>query len=111
MSSLAINLVISHSKSEGAMMIDAVLDCRYLLDGKNPLTRAEYEVASKFVRGQSYEDVASGRNVSVETVKSQVSSILSKTETRDRVQLMMLVLEANLQSMPCTFSKDKKPKG
>lgn len=105
MSGIAIDLTIPQSRSDGATMVNAVLDCGNLLCGKNPLTRAEYEVASMFVRGLSYEEIARGRNVSFETVKSQVTSILSKSETCNRVQLMMLVLEANLESMPYTFVK------
>ena len=59
------------------------------------LTKAESLVANIFLKGKSYSDIADIRNVSPETVKSQVRSILSKTSSRNRTEFIHCVLSIN----------------
>jgi len=90
---------ISRSKNldnESYLSIDTLLDCRCLMALQNPLTRAEYEVATSFIRGLSYGEIAQLRDVSQDTVKSQITRLLSKTDSRHRFELLMRVLESNL---------------
>lgn len=57
------------------------------------LTGAETETCKYLAYGQSNTDIAKERNVSVETVKSQVSSILRKTNMTRRSDIISLVLK------------------
>lgn len=56
------------------------------------LTPAEARVTGRLVLGRSVEDIAHESGVSVETVRSQVRSILSKTNTGRQGELISLVL-------------------
>lgn len=58
------------------------------------LTRREAEVLDHVIRGQPNQEIASNLNVSEQTVKFHVSSILAKLAVRSRAQLIALV--ANL---------------
>ena len=57
------------------------------------LSAAESEVCALLVEGRSNLDIADIRNVSPETIKSQVKSILSKTNCQRRSDLIRLVLK------------------
>lgn len=56
------------------------------------LTPAEARVTGRLVLGRSVEEIAGESGVSVETVRSQVRSILSKTNTGRQGELISLVL-------------------
>jgi DNA-binding CsgD family transcriptional regulator len=56
------------------------------------LTPAEARVTGRLVLGRSVEEIASESGVSVETVRSQVRSILAKTNTGRQGELISLVL-------------------
>jgi len=56
-------------------------------------TRAENSVAQKLVEGWTLADIAEERNVSPETVKSQTKSIMQKTNTHKRSELIRLALK------------------
>ncbi len=56
------------------------------------LTLAEAEVLSLIAAGQKTRDIAEQSNRSVETVRSHVKSIMSKTGTNRQVELVRLVL-------------------
>jgi len=62
-----------------------------------PLTKAELEVARLFVTGKKYAQIAAARNVSVDTIKTQIASLLSKTSKNNRFDLIILVVAMNLQ--------------
>lgn len=79
------------------LSIEALLSCGCLLETRDPLTQSEFEVASEFVRGFSYGEIARRRSVSMETVKSQITSVRSKTHTRNRFELLLQVLESNVR--------------
>lgn len=84
-------------KIDGPMLtIDLLLDCDCLLHLDSPLTRAEFEVACKFVSGFTYNEIANQRQVSRETIKSQVANVLSKTSRIRRLDLVKYVIEQNL---------------
>jgi DNA-binding CsgD family transcriptional regulator len=55
------------------------------------LSEAEGEVLAMLVSGDTNAVMAEKRNVSVETIKSQLSSVYSKTSTRKRSDLIRLV--------------------
>jgi DNA-binding CsgD family transcriptional regulator len=56
------------------------------------LTPAEARVTGRLVLGRSVEEIAHETGVSIETVRSQVRSILSKTNTGRQGELISLVL-------------------
>jgi DNA-binding NarL/FixJ family response regulator len=62
------------------------------------LTPREVEVLDHVIRGQPNQEIASKLNVSEQTVKFHVSSILAKLAVRSRAQLISLV--ANLAESP-----------
>ena len=80
------------------LSIDVLLCCGCLLEILDPLTQAEFEVASQLVKGLTCEEIARRRKVSSETVKSQITSVLSKTGVRNRIELLLLVLDSNVSS-------------
>ncbi|MFT5799538.1 MAG: DNA-binding CsgD family transcriptional regulator/pimeloyl-ACP methyl ester carboxylesterase [Candidatus Azotimanducaceae bacterium] len=56
------------------------------------LTGAEADVVQSLVECCSVKDIAALRGRSIDTVRAQVKSILSKTETRSQVELVRLAL-------------------
>jgi pimeloyl-ACP methyl ester carboxylesterase/DNA-binding CsgD family transcriptional regulator len=56
------------------------------------LTAAEVEVVRGLTLGQPLKDIADARGRSVETVRTQVRSILAKTETHSQSELVRVVL-------------------
>lgn len=62
-----------------------------LLTGQFGLSPTEAQVASLLVAGERIEDIAQARQVSVETVRVQVKSVLAKTEMRGQGQLIGLL--------------------
>jgi len=72
--------------SQSGVTVETLLNCECLMKLDYPLTRAEYEVATGFVTGLSYKEIANQRCVSTQTIKSQVASVLSKTRRTRRVE-------------------------
>lgn len=60
------------------------------------LTPAELAVADRLLDGSTYTEIAEIRSVSTETVKTQVRSLLTKTGTRNRSELVRRVLMLNV---------------
>ncbi|MEW8047655.1 MAG: helix-turn-helix transcriptional regulator [Candidatus Thiodiazotropha sp.] len=60
------------------------------------LTKAESEVCRLLVNGLTYTQMAEKRNVSPETIKSQVQSALKKTRSVNRSELIRLALSINI---------------
>ena len=60
------------------------------------LTSAETAICELLVQGLSTEQIAESRSVKVETVRSQMKSLLHKTRTQSRIQLIRLALGINL---------------
>ncbi|MEW8322399.1 MAG: LuxR C-terminal-related transcriptional regulator [Candidatus Thiodiazotropha taylori] len=60
------------------------------------LTKSETEICRLLVHGISNKQMAEMRNVSSETIKSQVQSILKKTRSINRSALIRLVLSINI---------------
>ncbi|OED35497.1 hypothetical protein AB833_30220 [Chromatiales bacterium (ex Bugula neritina AB1)] len=58
------------------------------------LTRAESAVCKLLVDGWTSKRIAEERNVQIDTIKSQIKSILSKTNTDRRSELIRLALKA-----------------
>ena len=56
------------------------------------LTVAEVEIVRGVTLGQPLRDIAGARGRSVETVRTQVRSVLSKTETHSQAELVRVVL-------------------
>lgn len=56
------------------------------------LTMAEVEIVRGITLGHPIRDIAEGRGRSVETVRTQVRSILAKTETHSQSELVRVVL-------------------
>jgi len=57
------------------------------------LSEAEQAVCQHLINGLNNDDIAEQRGVGPETVKSQVSNILHKTQTRSRAELIHLALK------------------
>ena len=60
------------------------------------LTSAEAHVAGMLAEGHSMQDIASQRGVSLETVRSQVRAVFTKTDTRRQSDLVRLLAEIPL---------------
>ena len=60
------------------------------------LTPAETAICELLVQGLTTEQIAESRSVTVETVRSQMKSLLHKTRTQSRIQLIRLALSINL---------------
>ncbi len=56
------------------------------------LTKAEVDVTRALAEGHALSDIAEQRSRSIETIRAQVKSILSKTETRSQAELVRLTL-------------------
>ena len=56
------------------------------------LSPAEVEVVRALAEGQALHDIAETRHRSVDTVRAQLKSIMSKTETRSQTELVRLTL-------------------
>lgn len=56
------------------------------------LTQAEVEVVEAVTEGRPLKDVAEARGRSLETVKTQMKSILAKTETHSQSELVRVIL-------------------
>lgn len=56
------------------------------------LTTSEIEITRGLVEGRSLKEISSDRNRSVDTVRAQLKSILSKTETHSQMELIRIVL-------------------
>ena len=80
-------------------VIDVETQRRISLDGLTKLyglTRAEEKIAELFVQGKKYHEMAEIRNVSPETIKTQINSILTKTGSNSRSELFARVFKINL---------------
>lgn len=60
------------------------------------LTAAETAVAELLFRGHTNDEIADIRGVSLETVKAQVRSLLAKTDSRNRTELVSRLLSVTL---------------
>lgn len=60
------------------------------------LSNAESASLTHYLKGLTYEAIADLRGVSRETVKSQISSVLNKTNARNRTELACLVVAAHV---------------
>ncbi|MGH9665711.1 MAG: helix-turn-helix transcriptional regulator, partial [Bryobacteraceae bacterium] len=68
------------------------------------LTSAEARVAGKLALGQSVEEIAAEAKISVETVRTHLKRILSKTGTERQGELISLIL----RSVPTVGSNDRR---
>ncbi len=66
------------------------------LAGSFGLSKAEGESLTHYLKGFTYENIADMRGVSRETVKSQIRSVLNKTNARNRTELARLVVAAHV---------------
>lgn len=65
-----------------------------LLSGLFDLSVAEASVARAIASGQSLQEIAWAREVSLETVRTQLKGVLAKTGTRRQIDLVRLLLGA-----------------
>jgi len=64
------------------------------------LTAREIEVLQAIVNGACNAEIALSLNITQETVKTHVKSILHKLKARDRTQAVVIALRASLVSLP-----------
>ena len=60
------------------------------------LTGAESAIADLMVKGKSNQSISEIRGVTMGTIKSQIKSVLSKTDTKNRTDLIRRVLSINI---------------
>ena len=70
------------------------VDLSTLLTEVYRLTPAEAELVQLLVQGQTLEEAAGSRNVTLHTVRSQLKQIFAKTHTRRQSELLQLVLSS-----------------
>ncbi len=73
------------------------------------LTTAEADVVQSLVECCSVKDIAEQRGRSIDTVRAQIKSILSKTETRSQVELVRLALSL-MDMSNLTINADPGPR-
>ncbi len=69
----------------------------HILSGLFDLSPAESRVAQKIVEGGSVEEIATAGNLSRETVRNQIKSVLAKTGTSRQAELVGLLLGAQIK--------------
>jgi NarL family two-component system response regulator LiaR len=65
-------------------------------EGSDALTARELEVLRRIARGQNNRGIAAGLHISEQTVKTHVSSLLSKLQVEDRTQAAVRALRSRL---------------
>ncbi len=75
--------------------IDKLLDVNCINGSHCNLTHAELEVTGLLVRGLTYTAIAEARNVSADTVKTQIANIYGKTNCTSRTELLILIAVLN----------------
>lgn len=78
------------SSEDAISLSESVFDVRTLLSPRFEMTKAEIQVANLMCRGYSNREIANIRCVSCDTIKCQVSQILSKTNCRNRAEILLL---------------------
>ncbi len=73
---------------------DLSIDCGRIASAYK-LTATEQQVCQLLTTGLSVADIADSRNVTPDTIKSQLKSIYRKTRCHSRVELIRLALKAN----------------
>lgn len=85
-----------------------------LLKDAFKLTLTEIEIVRNLVEGKSVKEISTERNRSFDTVRGQLKSILSKTETRSQTELIRIVLslmEVVGNATRAEHSHTNQPKG
>lgn len=76
------------------------------------LTGAEADILRGITMGQPLRDIAETRGRSVETVRTQLRSILSKTETHSQPELVRIILGLmDVAQVPGATGRDSEPAG
>jgi len=73
---------------------DLEIDCRKLASAYK-LSKSESLVCEALIKGQTADNIAEMRNVTSETVKTQIKNIHRKTGTRGRINLIRLATKAS----------------
>ena len=77
----------------GQTVIDPELAAGAIRAGDNPLTDRECEVLSAAANGSPVSDIAEALHLSQSTVRNYLSSAISKTGTRNRIEAVHVVRE------------------
>jgi len=85
--------LIAHVAGDGTAIEDRRSVARRRLDG---LTERELDVARAVGQGKTNADIAGELYMSVATVKAHMTRLLSKLEVQNRVQIALLVNDADL---------------
>jgi len=85
--------LIAHVAGDGTAIEDRRSAARRRLDG---LTERELDVARAVGQGKTNADIAGELYMSVATVKAHMTRLLSKLEVQNRVQIALLVNDADL---------------
>lgn len=80
---------------DGQTIYDSNLVSTILSAAKNPLTAQELKVMSEFAKGKSTQEIADSIYLSNGTVRNYISSILSKTGTRSRIEALNVAKKNN----------------
>ncbi|WP_270731577.1 alpha/beta fold hydrolase [Shimia sp. Alg240-R146] len=94
------------------MVLAAANELFFPADGKEvlrdafDLTRAEAEVLCGLVECGSLAEIGARRGRSVDTIRSQIKTIMSKTETRSQVDLVRLALSVVDMASPALAASD-----
>ncbi len=82
-----------------------------VLQGSFALSRAETEIVARLAEGETLSQIAKARNRQLSTLRTQLKSVLRKTQTRSQAQLVRLTLSlaSHLDASGADLSASEAP--
>ena len=79
---------------------DVKLSGRATLEGLYSLTKAEAKLVELLAAGNSLDEVATARGITMNTARSQLKQVFAKTDTKRQGELVQLVLSGVATILP-----------
>ncbi|MFV0453086.1 MAG: response regulator transcription factor [Propioniciclava sp.] len=89
-------LLATHRQARGVVAPGSVAMARSV----GLLTQREREVIALVARGSSNQEICDALWLSMPTIKTHIGNLLAKTQSRDRVHLVLYALRAGLATIP-----------
>lgn len=88
---------------------EASLPTQAALRGRFGLTESEADVALALARGRSLREIAGVRGVAIDTIRSHLRTVFSKTGTRRQASLVVLILGLHAGTCGIVDQGDRRP--